>query len=150
MQEEEPLPPERDQEQSEPDTTPPDHHAWQPEPFIPPNHTHAPVARSDSSPNSAKILEDLAASKSGVDYAGVAEVEEIESNIQERSQRAPSRRSSIHAKSVVSSICCKIYENSNSHGSIAESRCSTDAVPGPKAPLTRHSTFLWKSGCYCL
>lgn len=102
MQEEEPLPPEKDQDQSEPDITPPDPQTWQPEPFehhqIP---THAPTARTGSSPNSAKILEDLAASKSGVDYAGVAEIEEAESNIQEKSQAGRSRRSSINVRSMV-------------------------------------------------
>ena len=103
MQEEEPLPPERDQDQSEPDTTPPDPRTWQPEPFEQHRiHTHAPTALTGSSPNSAKILEDLAASKSGVDYAGVAEVEEAESNIQERSYVERSRWSSI-VKSVVCS-----------------------------------------------
>ena len=105
MQEEEPLPPERDAAESEPDTTPPDPTTWKPEPFHhPPVQTHAPVPRSESSPNSAKILEDLAASKSGVDYAGVGEVEEIESNIQEQPQsQAPSRRSSV-ARSTVSGL----------------------------------------------
>ena len=104
MQEEEPLPPERDQDQSEPDTTPLDPHTWRPEPFGQQHiQTHAPTARSGSSPNSAKILEDLAASKSGVDYAGVAEIEEAESNIQERSQVNRSRRSSINIRSVVCS-----------------------------------------------
>lgn len=104
MQEEEPLPPERDQDQSEPDTTPPDPLTWKPEPFE--NHrvlTHAPTARSGSSPNSARILEDLAASKSGVDYAGVAEIEEAESNVQERSQINRSRRTSVNVRSMV---CC--------------------------------------------
>ncbi|KAF8581591.1 hypothetical protein K439DRAFT_212784 [Ramaria rubella] len=101
MQEEEPLPPERDQDQSEPDTTPPDPDTWTPEPFAHHHiHTHAPTARSGSSPNSAKILEDLAASKSGVDYAGVAEIEEAESNIQERSQGGRSKRGSITIRSV--------------------------------------------------
>lgn len=109
MQEEEPLPPEKDQDQSEPDTNPPDHSTWRSQPLQHrPLHTHPPIARSESSPTSAKILEDLAASKSGVDYAGVAEIEEIESNIQERSQ-GPSRRNSIYAKGVVREILYRYY-----------------------------------------
>jgi len=101
MQEEEPLPPERDRDQSEPDTTPPDRDTWQPEPLQNQQlYTHAPTARSGSPFNSEKMLEELAASKSGVDYAGVAEVEEVESNLQEKSQMR-SRRSSINIKIVV-------------------------------------------------
>lgn len=110
MQEEEPLPPERDADQSEPDTddfnpNPP----WQHNNNNNNNNEasermshrsfHASTPNMESSPNDTKVLEDLANSKSGVDYAGVADADEFGSNVQERSQ-THSRRSSVNNRSV--------------------------------------------------
>lgn len=101
MQEEGPLPPERDADQSEPDINPPDPNWQSNEAFERTSHHsfHTPTPRSESSPGAAKLLEDLANSKSGVDYAGVAGGDDIASDVQERSQ-THSRRSSL-AKSHV-------------------------------------------------